>query len=263
MRILVLGSSGQIGTHVMKRDAHDYMAHDISMGHPFDLSEKDPIYDALEEALGIADYCMFLAEDSSHDPLDLLHSNVSIMKNVFGALRESGVPFLYASSSTPDERHEVQLLKALGETYSELMGGVVVRFGTVYGDSDPLVGKAIDSALREGVITLETSGEESRQFLYGPDAAEALETVAEEHVDTIRTLGGLPVVPPLDITSFEWTKVKDMANFVASKTGATLEVGRHEGPHHIEPDPGVFDIIDWRPATTLNVGIEAILKERS
>ena len=76
-------------------------------------------------------------------------------------------------------------LKAIGEKYTSILGGITVKFWNVYGyeyneEKMHVVNDFIRKGFEYGEIRTLTDGNESRDFLFGEDCSKALEIVMKK-----------------------------------------------------------------------------------
>lgn len=230
MKHLVLGSSGQIGSYVVEaieNRGDEAMRWDVALDLAMDLRCWN------EDFLGIVagvDYVHFLAYEvggsrylkSYQDSYQFISDNIAIMENVFECLELTQTPFYFSSSQMSSMFYSTYgRLKAVGEAYTQSLGGNVVHFWNVYGyESNPekahVITDFIRMALDQGVILVGTDGSESRQFSYAPWVAKQLLLVADHH----SYLAGKGV--PIPITNYEWTTVRDVALMIGEKLNAEV-----------------------------------------
>ena len=195
MKHLVLGSSGQIGAHLVKylqTKGEQVYEYDIEYKGWMDLRESNnPL---LESYMEHSDMVYFLAFDVGgakyleryQDSYDFMINNMKIMTNTFETLQKFGTkPIIFASSQMAEMGYSSYgMLKSLGEKMTRDIGGLVVKFWNVYGyetnpDKSHVITDFIKMAKNDGIIKMRTDGTESRQFLYADDACEALLTLAK------------------------------------------------------------------------------------
>lgn len=192
MKHLVLGSSGQVGKYLVdkiKQSGHDVATWDIvedSFRH--DLTVKSSVETYLKPVMEECDFVHFLAFDVGgsvylskyQNTYQFIDNNVKLMNNVFDLLYRLNKPFLFASSQMSNMFNSTYgRLKAVGESYTNTIGGLNVRFWNVYGyENDPekthVITDFIRMAKNNGKILMRTDGSETRNFLYAEDAAEML-----------------------------------------------------------------------------------------
>lgn len=272
MKFLVLGSSGQIGGHLC---AYLEKQRD-SCVIPFDIA-REPSEDLrsnarlLTEKMQQADFVFFLAFDVGgalylqqyQNTYDFISNNVRIMNTTFEALRALSKPFLFASSQMANmQQSPYGVLKAIGDHYTRALKGIIVKFWNVYGvETDPrkfhVITDFIKKARRDGRIEMMSSGEEERQFLYAEDCCSCLHKLSLTHPS-------IPRDKNLHITSFQWTKIIEIARII----GRQMRVPVIPGPRAVdpvqlfqknEPDPFIFEY--WRPATSLEDGIARVISD--
>lgn len=268
MKCLVLGSSGQIGAALvsyLRARKHQVIEFDITRSSREDLRNTGAVNSYIQDA----DFVFFLAFDvggSSYlktyqHTFQFVDNNVRIMQNAFAALQEYKKPFIFASSQMSNMAFSSYgTLKAVGEYYTKSLGGLLVKFWNVYGvEHDPqkthVITDFINMALTKGVITMRTDGEEERQFLYADDCAEALLTLATNYTS-------IPRDQPLDITTFKWITILEIANTIAKLcNNATVVPGTltdtvQQGQRN---EPNSYILNWWRPSTEIENGIQEII----
>jgi nucleoside-diphosphate-sugar epimerase len=198
MRHLVLGSSGQIGAHLvnyLQDKGEQVYEMDIEYRPYHDLRLQDNVI--LDTYLDTCDIVHFLAYDvggakyleENQDKFDFINNNMRIMSNTFESIRKHKKPFIFASSQMSEMGYSSYgTLKALGEKITKDLGGLIVRFWNVYGyETDPdkshVITDFIKMAKKDGIIKMRTDGTESRQFLYAGDACEALLNYLKNIID--------------------------------------------------------------------------------
>ena len=264
MKHLVLGSSGQIGAHLVKylQDKGEQVTeYDIEYKEWQDLREAyNP---TLESYIDTCDIVHFLAFDvggakyleENQDKHQFIVNNMRIMTNTFELLKNHNKPFIFASSQMAEMGYSSYgMLKALGEKITRDLGGLVVKFWNVYGyETDPNKSHVITDFIKmakEGVIKMRTDGTESRQFLYADDACEALFTLAKKYKKIKKD-------KEYSITSFEWNKVYEIADIldVISSCKVIPADRKDETQRNAmnEPDPYIEKY--WQPRTSLKEGI--------
>jgi nucleoside-diphosphate-sugar epimerase len=272
MKYLVLGSSGQIGSHFctyLQKSGSDSAI-------PFDLV-RDPIEDLrhnlplLMEKMSQADFVVFLAFDVGgalylqqyQSTYEFISNNVKLMNSSFDALRALRKPFIFASSQMANMfQSPYGVLKAVGDHYTKALNGLVVKFWNVYGvEHDPrkfhVITDLIKKARRHGKIEMISSGQEERQFLYADDCCECLHQLAQKYAS-------VPRDKHLHITNFKWNKIIEVAEII----GRQMKVPVIPGPQTIDPtqsfkknEPDPFVLEFWRPTTSLEEGIRRVIAE--
>lgn len=272
MKILVLGSEGQIGKpfcDVAENNGHTVYKIDKKLfGNNQDLS-KDSSRDLLNEYLKCCDVVLFLAFEVGGSKFlervdktfDYISENVRLMDNCFSALKNSGKPFLFASSQMANMHHtNYGFLKDLGERYTRSIGGWICRFWNVYGyetfdnPKSHVITDFIKMAITSKVIKMRTNGAEERQFLHISDCVSALLYWCEYHFDFDRT-------KCLDITNFEWTSIAEIAAIISKITECDVEIGNCNDSIQkgVKNEPTTEVLNFWKPLMSVEDGIKDII----
>ena len=142
-KILVLGSSGQIGLHLcqyLQKKKYNIKKFDICDGKKFDLRKNNNFL--LENYIKKSDYIFFLAFDVGgstylkkfQSSYKFIMNNLMIMVNTFKILSKYKKPFLFASSQMSNMSYSnYGILKLLGERITNKLNGNYVKFWNVYG----------------------------------------------------------------------------------------------------------------------------------
>lgn len=270
--VLVLGSEGQIGSALVEKlneKGYRPIRYDIKLS-PFQDLRSMENWSVLYDAIHQADFVHFLAFDIGgslymqryQDTYEFISNNVKIMNNVFSALNKHIVPFTFASSQMSNMSYSSYgRLKALGEGYTNSLGGINTKFWNVYNvETDPEKTHVITDFLRmakyDGEIEMRTDGMEERQFLHAYDAADALIKIQEKYTDIDRGKN-------IDITSFEWNSIIEVADICSDLYDSCVitpndkqDVVQRNAKN--EPDEYVLEF--WKPRITLEEGIADINK---
>ena len=149
-------------------------------------------------------------------------------------------------------------LKRIGEIYTEILGGIVVKFWNVYGiekdlEKSHVITDFIIKAKNKKVIDMLTDGTEERQFLYSDDCCEALDT-------TLNNYNTISREREIHITNHKWDTILSVAKEVTKHFPAQVipaekkdEVQKNKKN---EADPYILEF--WTPKTSLADGIEKI-----
>jgi nucleoside-diphosphate-sugar epimerase len=261
MKILVLGSEGVIGNPLctlLEKRNHEVIRWDIKLTNAHDLSNSLNIY-KLKNAIDQVDFVFFLAYDVGGAKyiwdvdLDFVNRNNMIMINTFNLLKDK--KFIFASSTMFNMDNVYGTLKYVGEHYTRKLGGLSARFWNVYGpeevsEKSHVITDMIHKFRTKGHIDLMTDGEEERQFLHTDDCAKCLTVVMENYDDIRRKTNSV------DITSFESTKIKDVAKCVCDDVRPSeKKMNTHD--RFNEPRPFILDY--WKPEISLKEGIASLL----
>lgn len=270
MKILILGSDGQVGsalTEHLKKLNHDIVEFDIYSNIKNDLR----IPNILDNILLNVDFVFFLAFDVGgslylkkyQNTYEFISNNIKIMDSTFDTLNKYKTPFIFASSQMSNMLYSSYgVLKKIGEDYTKILNGIVVKFWNVYGyecdlEKSHVITDFILMAKNNGVIKMRTDGVEERQFLYAEDCCECL-SILMNHYDEIDRN------EEQHITSFRWEKIITIANIV-SKHFNNCNIIPGENIDDVQLDkrnePNTTILKYWSPKTSLSDGINKIIKK--
>ena len=188
-------------------------------------------------------------------------NNIKIMDNVFSVLKEVPRPFIFASSQMSNMSYSPYgVLKAIGEQYTKVLGGRTVKFWNVYGiehdlEKSHVITDFILKARETGIINMLTTGQEEREFLYADDCSDALITLMERFDE-------IPEDAPLHITSFESTKIIEVARIIAERFDARIEASTNLDSVQMDKrnEPDKFILNYWQPITSIKAGINKVIE---
>ncbi len=263
MNILILGSEGLIGKSlctILQNHHYTVTRWDIKLdpkNHDLTKGENVP---GLQKAVDASDFVFFLAYDVggakylSNVDTGFIDRNSLLMMHTFSTLKNK--PFVFASSTMRNMDNAYGTLKYIGEHYTNILGGLSVRLWNVYGpepysEKSHVVTDMIHSLKTKGFVDLMTSGEEERQFLHVDDCSECLLRVMREYHIIRET------ETSVDISSFEWIRIKDLATYV-SKDIRTTDIRRTN--HDRQNEPRRFMRMFWHPKISLREGIASCLQ---
>lgn len=269
MKILVLGSEGQIGkptTKYLRQKGHEVVEWDIKLTENQDLRIMTG---ELIDTMNDCDFVYYFASDVGgakylekyQDTFDFIKNNMDIMSNTFTCLKSTNKPFIFTSSQMSELSYSMYgLLKKVGETITKDLGGLTVRLWNVYGPEEDeekshVITDFCRMAKTEGIIKMRTDGTESRQLLYAEDCAECLLTLTNSYDILDRNKN-------YHITNFTWNTVMDVANCIKNISNCEIvpATRRDETQKNAmnEPDPYILNF--WQPKTNLQEGITKIYK---
>jgi nucleoside-diphosphate-sugar epimerase len=269
-KYLVLGSSGFLGknlTSYLRSKSHNVIEFDIN-----NVSDEDlRIYDntKLRDAISSCDFVFFLAFDvggskylkTCSKNFSFLSNNTKILSNTFSIINEFNRKFIFISSYlTNDLHHSYGLLKYLGEQFTHSLNGLVVRLYNIFGHEDisirsHVIPDMINQAIKSKMIILNTNGEEKRQFLHVDDCCEGL------YIASMNYYKILSECNVFDMTSYEWTSIKNVAKIICSKSNSTLVLSSGKAIFNYENSPNKYFLKYWKPQISLEDGISRMLVE--
>ena len=266
MRYLVLGSSGQVGaalTRYLRQLNHEVLTFDLVASAEQDL--RIPYNPDLLEKMQKAEFIFFLAFDVGgsrylklyQNTYEFVANNTKLMANTFELLNTMQKPFIFASSQMSNMSYSPYgQLKALGELYTKILGGIVVKFWNVYGvehdlEKSHVITDFLLKARQNKYIDMMTDGSEQRQFLYADDCSECLLNLSQHYTSIPRT-------EELHITNFEWHSILDVANIIADLyPGTQIQPAKNRDEVQLDKrnEPHPFILNYWKPKTELAQGI--------
>ena len=272
MKYLVLGSEGQIGAELcdyLRNQQHEVVEFDIVNEDAQDLR----IYEnaALDRCVEECDFVFFLAFDVGgsrylkkyQHTYEFLHNNVMLMANTFDTIKKHSKPFIFASSQMSNMSYSPYgVAKAIGERYTDSLGGLVVKFWNVYGPEKDLekshvITDFILKARDTRKIDMLTDGTEVRQFLHAEDCSRCLEILSQRYSE-------IPRDSELHVTNFEWSSILDIAAIIAEHFEGT-EVVPAKAKDSVqldarnEADPLILEY--WQPTIDIKTGIKMIIDD--
>ena len=138
MKVLNLGSSGQIGaylTEYLRKKGHEVIEYDKNLGPQYNLTAIPSTW--LESCIKEADFVFFLAFDVGgsrylkkyQNTFDFINNNTRLMANVFGLLEKHNKRFVFASSQMSNMSYSPYgVMKRVGELYTTSLKGLTVKF---------------------------------------------------------------------------------------------------------------------------------------
>ena len=275
-RVLILGSSGQIGAYLndyLNNKGYEVLEFDIVNGRHHDMTEIPNA--ELHRKIMLSDFVYFLAFDvgGSHylkkyqHTFKFLDNNARMMVNVFGLLEKYKKPFVFASSQMSNMSYSPYgVMKRVGELYTKSLRGLIVKFWNVYGiehdmEKAHVITDFIKKGFETGTIDMMTDGTEQREFLYAEDCCEALETVMDKYSDFTSD-------DELHITSGVSTSILEIAQQIQLYFGGIqkeVEIIPATSKDEVQKD--ARNISDpyirkwWKPKTSITYGIGKVFDE--
>ncbi len=272
---LILGSEGQIGNHLkhyLIKKGHKVFEFDLARSKKEDLRLKKN--SLLTQKIKKCDFIFFLAFDVGgsrylkkyQNTFKFISNNIRIMENTFSLINKYKKPFLFASSQMSNMVYSPYgLLKNIGEKYSEILGGLTVKFWNVYGVEKDLkkshvITDFILMALKQNQINMLTNGKEKRDFLFAEDCCEGLEKIFLNY-NKIKKLK-----KSVDLTTGKYTSILEIANKIKKslkykKLNITINPSRNKDTVQLDKrnKPDMFLKKYWKPQFSLDSGIKKII----
>ena len=275
-RVLILGSSGQIGAYLseyLKSKDYDVRDFDVVNGSHQDMTEIPN--QELHRNIMVADFIFFLAFDvgGSHylkkyqHTFDFINNNTRLMANAFTLIERYNKPFIFASSQMSNMSYSPYgVMKRVGELYTKSLGGLIVKFWNVYGierdmEKAHVITDFIRKGFETGTIDMMTDGTEEREFLYAEDCCEALETIMQKYSDFTSD-------NELHITTGISTSILGIARTIQSlfkEIGKEVGIAPSPSKDEVQKDarnaPDTYIRKWWKPKTSVSDGVRKVFEE--
>ena len=273
--ILVLGSAGQIGSHLvnfLKKKNYNVSEFDIETNKKEDLRLHNNSF--LKKKIAKADYVFFLAFDVGgsrylqkyQESYQFIKNNLDLMSKTFELLKKYNKKFLFASSQMSNMNYSnYGILKLIGEKISKTTNGLVVKFWNVYGlekdiSKSHVITDFILMAIKNKKIKMLTNGKESRDFLYADDCCEGLEIAMKKHTQFIKQ--GISI----DIASGKEIKIINIAKIIKKifkKENIDIQIKSKKLKDLIQVNKrnkvNKYFLKFWKPKTSIQDGINSIV----
>ena len=275
-KILILGSEGQIGGHLVdffkNKKNYQIIRHDIVLNNSFDLRDAKNL--KIEKNIKRSDFVFFLAFDVGgsrylkkyQNTYDFLMNNLLIMSNVFRLLKKHKKKFIFASSQMSNmDFSNYGILKRLGEEITKSQNCLYVKFWNVYGiekqfEKSHVITDFILMALKKKKINMLTNGKESREFLYADDCSKGLFEIMKRF--NFYKKKGIE----LHLTTSKKTKIIDIAKIIKnilSKRDIHIKIKPLKLTDNVQKNTNntsnKFLLKHWKPKFKIEQGIEKII----
>jgi nucleoside-diphosphate-sugar epimerase len=273
-KILILGSEGQLGGHLLlylRNKKYIVYEFDIINSKKQDLRIKNNIL--LEKLVKKSDFIFFLAFDVGgstylkvyQDTFKFISNNMLIMENTFSIIKKYNKKFIFASSQMSNMSYSnYGILKKIGENYTKILRGVIVKFWNVYGiekdfSKSHVITDFILKGLKYKAVKMLTNGKEEREFLYAEDCCRGLELIMNNFSKIMKRTS------IVDLTSRKSSSILKVAKiieqlfyqkgkkikFIPAKIKDTVQFNKKNKSYN-------FLLKHWSPEFSLNEGIEKV-----
>ena len=275
-KILILGSKGQIGGHLVdflkKKKNFQIIEFDLVQGNKFDIRNFNN--NNLEKCIKKSDFVFFLAFDVGgsrylkkyQSTYDFLMNNLLILSNAFRLLKKHRKKFIFASSQMSNmDFSPYGTLKRLGEEVTKSLNAIYVKFWNVYGierdiKKSHVVTDFVLKALKNKHINMLTSGRESREFLYADDCSEGLYIIMRKFNFFSKRK------KELHLTTGKRIKIIDIAKTIRKillKKKIRISISSSNKKDDLQNNrnniPNKFFLKFWKPKYSIEEGIEKII----
>ncbi len=275
-KILILGSDGQIGSYLK-----DYLSKKKFKVIEFDITKSKKqdlrIYNnkLLRRLIKNSDFIFFLAFDVGgsrylkkyQNTFDFISNNMRIMENTFSILKKERKKFIFSSSQMSNmDFSNYGILKKIGEKYTALSNGVIVKFWNVYGvekdyTKSHVITDFIMKAKITGNINMLTTGEEKRDFLYVDDCCSGLYLIMMKYNQILKRKKSI------DLTTGKYTSILKIAKIVKKyfntkkrkiKIIPSKNIDKIQFQKKNKPDK--FFLKFWKPNFSIEEGIKKVVE---
>lgn len=274
-KILILGSSGQIGSALSEflKKNYQILYFDIVNSNKQDLRISNN--KSFKKLIKKCDFVFFLAFDVGgsrylqkyQDTFCFLDNNIKIINNVFENISKYKKKFIFASSQMSNMNFSnYGILKAIGEKYTEVLGGIIIKFWNVYGIEKDLkkshvITDFILQAKKNKKINMLTNGKERRDFLYVDDCCRGLELIMKNYKKIKKK------TQYIDLATSKYKKILSIAQIIKKKfLEKKIKIKIFKSNKSDIMQKGKLNIANkfifkyWKPQFNLNDGINKIIE---
>ena len=188
-----------------------------------------------------------------------------IMENTFSLIKKYNKKFIFASSQMSNMGYSnYGVLKKIGENYTKILTGIIVKFWNVYGVEKDLskshvITDFILKGLKYEIVKMLTNGKEEREFLYAEDCCRGLEFIMNNFLKIKKKTS------TVDLTSRKSSSILKVAKiieqlfhqkgkkikFIPAKRKDTVQLNKKNKSND-------FLFKNWSPKFSLNEGIQEV-----
>ena len=187
------------------------------------------------------------------------------MENTFSLIKKYNKKFIFASSQMSNMSYSnYGVLKRIGENYTKILNGIVVKFWNVYGVEKDLskshvITDFILKGLKYNTVKMLTNGKEDREFLYAEDCCRGLELVMKNFSNITKKTSTIDLTSRKSSSILKIAKIiqrlffqKDKnVEFIPAKTKDTVQLNKKNKSNN-------FFFKYWTPKFSLNRGIREV-----
>jgi nucleoside-diphosphate-sugar epimerase len=267
--VLVLGSGGLIGSHVVRVLESEDRYHVVGVRNRAHVDLRVPgALEAFLEDQPEIHFCFFLACEVGGSKFianltdtqiqrSILQHNLDIYASVIPALESRGVPFVFTSSYVQYMAHAYGSIKRIGERFLDHNLGKTARLWNVYGVEriglkSHVISDWAHQCAAGGHVQGRTSGLEMRQFLHASDAARALVAMME-HFDEMAKV--------TTISSEQWVSLRDIGALLGKVAGCEVRFSQADALSRelVDPDTPHTLLKHWQPQISLEAGMSQMV----
>ena len=273
-KILILGSGGQIGFHLLKfLKSKNYEVYEFDL---INRKSEDLRTDNNKKFLSYikkSHFVFFLAFDvggsqylkKNQNKFNFIMNNIAIMKNTFNALNKYKKNFIFATSQMSNMSYSSYgVLKKIGENITSSIGGISARLWNVYGieknlEKSHVITDFIIKGLHKKKINMLTNGTEERDFLYAEDCCAGFEIIMNKY-------NILKKKNIIDLSYGKYTQIYEIAKMVKSfliNKNIKVLIAKGKKIDQVQKDkkniPNRYLRKYWKPKHSLESGIKKLI----
>jgi len=275
--ILILGSEGQIGAYLKNFLRYKkYLVNEFDIVNSKSQDMRIRNNKKLNSLIKKANFIFFLAFDVGgsrylkkyQNTFNFISNNILIMQNTFELIKKYKKKFIFASSQMSNMTHSnYGILKNIGERYTKILKGIVVKFWNVYGiekdfSKSHVIADFIKMGLTKKKISMLTNGKEEREFLYAEDCCDGLEKIMinynkikankKESID-LTVFQSVQIIKVAKIIKKLLKNLNIKVTIIPSKNKDSVQMNKKNKADK-------YFLKFWSPKFSIETGIERILK---
>jgi len=278
--ILILGSEGQIGSHLVSflknKKNYNIIRYDITLKKTHDLRNFNN--KKLSNVIKKSDFIFFLAFDVGgskylkkyENSFKFIENNIKIMQNVFSLIKSYKKKFIFASSQMSNMVvSNYGALKNIGEKYSLSLKVLSVKFWNVYGYENNklkshVITDFINMADDQREIKMITDGKEKRDFLYTKDCSRALFEMMENYDYFKKNHPIIDLATSRKISIFNIAKI--IKNIFLKKFKIKISIKPSKKKDSVQKNivnkPSKYFFKFWKPEYSIEKGIQELIVKK-
>ncbi len=270
MKILVTGSSGFVGSHIVQqlRDlGFDVVPLDVKVKqyNVCDYNYIRPLFMGVDCVLHLA--AEVRIQDTLKDPILAAKTNVMGTATVLRLAQEHGVKrFVFSSTAAAytDNPNPYSITKIAGEEYCKMytnlfgLQTVILRYFNIYGEGQPtkgqyapVMGIFLDQKRNNKPMTIVGDGSQRRDFIHVSDVAKAnIACLDLENKDIVGKT--------FDIGTGTSHSILDIKNMIGGKH-IHLPERKAEIKNSVADIENTLELLDWKPEIKLENWIKQVI----
>lgn len=259
MKILVIGGSGFLGSHIadeLSNREHDVTIYDQKDSEWANKKQKIVKGDIsnsalLEKEISKADIVFHMAGisdigESSQKPLETISENIIGSSIIMSLCAKYSVRFMYGSTVYVYSKHgsfyraSKQSVETLIDVFHEKLGldFTILRYGSLYGPRSQSwngVKRVVSEMLKNKKITFNGTGTEKREYIHVNDAAKmSVDLIDDSYKQKAVTVTGLQVLTQAELLEMI-AEIMDEKIEIRYKEESEIEAHYNQTPYQYVP----------------------------